>query len=77
MRKVRIDKNNSVFINFNYTQTLENLYAILSSNILYIHGCAVKNDKLIFGHNKTPDKLLENWQDKLSEQFVFPCLGVC
>lgn len=26
MRKVRIDKNNSVFINFNYTQTLENLW---------------------------------------------------
>ena len=68
MRKVRIDKNNSVFINFNYTQTLENLYAILSSNILYIHGCAVKNDKLIFGHNKTPDKLLENWQDNYSQE---------
>lgn len=68
VRKVRIDKNNSVFISFNYTQTLENLYAILSSNILYIHGCAVKNDKLIFGHNKTPDKLLENWQDNYSHE---------
>ena len=68
VRKVRIDKNKSAFINFNYTQTLENLYAILSSNILYIHGCAVKNDKLIFGHNKTPDKLLENWQDNYSQE---------
>ena len=63
-----VDKNKSAFINFNYTQTLENLYAILSSNILYIHGCAVKNDKLIFGHNKTPDKLLENWQDNYSQE---------
>ena len=68
MRKVRIDNNNSVFINFNYTQTLENLYAILLSNILYIHGCAMENDKLIFGHNKTLDKLLDNWQDNYSQE---------
>ena len=28
----------------------------------------MKNDKLIFGHNKTPDKLLENWQDNYSQE---------
>ena len=41
MRKVRIDKNNSAFINFNYTQTLENLYTkgILDMNPKdYING---------------------------------------
>lgn len=67
-KKVLIDKNNSAFINFNYTQTLENLYRIPSSNILYIHGCAAKKDRLIFGHNMTPNKLLGNWQDNYSEE---------
>ena len=67
-KRVLIDKNNSAFINFNYTQTLENLYKIQSSNILYIHGCVANNDKLIFGHNMTPNNLLENWQGNYSEE---------
>lgn len=67
-KRVKINKNNSVFINFNYTQTLETIYLVQASDILYIHGCATKNDKLIFGHNKTSDKLLENWGDNFSEE---------
>lgn len=67
-RRIGINRNDSAFINFNYTQTLESLYAIHESNILYIHGCAAKNENLIFGHDKTPDKLLRNWQNNYSEE---------
>lgn len=45
--------NNSIFLNFNYTSTLENIYEIPKSNILYIHNNVEANDyDLIFGHNK-------------------------
>lgn len=67
-QKVKINKDNAKFISFNYTQTLEQIYSVLPSNILYIHGCAAKNDNLIFGHNMTEDKLLENWEDNYSEE---------
>ena len=65
---VKINKDNAKFINFNYTQTLEQIYSVPSSNILYIHGCAAKNDNLIFGHNMTRDKLLKNWENNYSEE---------
>ncbi len=42
-----------LFLNFNYTNTLENVYQIPSSNILYIHGNALRGDKLILGHHDT------------------------
>jgi len=47
----------SLFINFNYTDTLEELYGIPKSNILYLHNNA--NDysgDLIFGHAKKEEK---------------------
>lgn len=65
---VKVDKNKTTFISFNYTQTLEKTYGVPSSSILYIHGCAATNDNLIFGHNKTPDELLNGWENKYSEE---------
>ena len=47
-----IEKNDSYFINFNYTDTVEWLYKIPDDRVLHIHGRASKHDKLIFGHNK-------------------------
>lgn len=49
---VYIEKDDSYFINFNYTDTLEWLYKIPDEKVLHIHGRASKHDKLIFGHNK-------------------------
>lgn len=46
-----IINNNSLFLNFNYTDTLEKTYNICSENILYIHGKALNGDRLIIGHN--------------------------
>lgn len=67
-KKVRINKDTAEFISFNYTQTLEKVYSVPPSNILYIHGCAAKNDNLIFGHNMSRDKLLKNWENNYSEE---------
>lgn len=47
-----IEKDDSFFINFNYTDTIEWLYKIPDDRVLHIHGRASKHDKLIFGHNK-------------------------
>lgn len=67
-QKVKINKDNAKFISFNYTQTLERVYSVSPSNILYIHGCAAKNDNLVFGHNMTRDKLLENWENNYCKE---------
>jgi len=41
----------SYFLNFNYSFTLENLYAIDPERILHIHGKAdASSDEIIFGH---------------------------
>lgn len=47
-----LEINNSYFINFNYTDTLEILYNIPEERVLHIHGRASKHEPLIFGHNK-------------------------
>lgn len=51
---VDIEKDDSYFINFNYTDVLEWLYEIPEDRVLHIHGRASKHDRLIIGHNKHP-----------------------
>lgn len=43
-------KNDDLFLNFNYTDTLETTYKIDASQICHIHGSS-KNLPLILGHN--------------------------
>jgi len=48
----------SLFINFNYTDTLEELYQIPKSTILYLHNNANDyNGELIFGHAAKKEKM--------------------
>ncbi len=42
--------SDSVFLNFNYTETLQKLYGIKNSNICYIHGKANDGSEIYFGH---------------------------
>ena len=51
-RKLYIEED-SMFLTFNYTLTLEEVYQIASEKVLHIHG-DVENDQgfLVFGHNK-------------------------
>lgn len=50
-RRVNIEKEDSFFINFNYTDVLQWLYKIPEEQIWHIHGRASKHERLIFGHN--------------------------
>ncbi len=49
---------NQLFLTFNYTRTLEDLYNIDPSNILHIHGI-VNNGDLIFGHGEKQENVVE------------------
>ena len=46
--------SDSIFINFNYTRTLEEIYGIEEERVFHIHGDVSKKDSLIFGHNFHP-----------------------
>lgn len=48
---VHLEKEDSFFINFNYTDVLQWLYEIPEERVLHIHGRAAKREHLIFGHN--------------------------
>lgn len=47
----KIIDNGNIFINFNYTDTLETVYNILEENICYIHGKGTRSERLIIGHH--------------------------
>ncbi len=60
-----IISNDCLFLNFNYTDTLETSYDISEEHILYIHGKALRGDELILGHHE--EDLI---QDKPEPQFA-------
>lgn len=51
-KKLNLDLSNAIFLNFNYTKTLECLYEVEEKNILYIHGCMGSEHELIIGHGE-------------------------
>lgn len=56
-KMVRIKTQDSIFINFNYTKTLEDLYGINPGNVLHIHGCIDSDENFIIGHGKSDEEL--------------------
>lgn len=54
----------SIYLSFNYTDTLEQLYEIPERHVLHIHGRASKGDKLVVGHNRTINPA-DYWDDNL------------
>ena len=61
-------ENKALFINFNYTSTLERLYKVSCDRILYIHNKAIDtNSTLIIGHSRNPQNektLIELYNDE-------------
>jgi len=54
---LNIDKT-ATFLNFNYTPTLQKIYGVPESNILYIHGSSSDpTDRLVLGHGWEPEDL--------------------
>lgn len=58
-RKIEIDSE-ATFLSFNYTNTLERLYSIKRSKILYIHNSAFYDSgNIILGHGIDPESFVE------------------
>ena len=53
-----------LYISFNYTDTLERVYCIPEEQILYIHGKALRCDKLVFGHCKSHYEIERDYMQK-------------
>jgi len=68
-------EENSIFLTFNYTSTLEKLYGIDETRILHIHGYVSKEkNELIFGHNyiKPSNNIdLEKIKNELGEEAYY------
>lgn len=56
-KMIEIKIKNSIFLTFNYTKTLENLYRVPISQILHIHGCIDYDENFILGHGKSFEEL--------------------
>ena len=54
--RIHLDTNDSVFLNFNYTRTLENFYHINEDQVLHIHGRVEEDpniEEFILGHGRS------------------------
>lgn len=70
--KIYIKRNDSFFINFNYTKTLEDLYNIPSNIISHIHGCVDIDENFIIGHGDkiSENDITDNITDDLPDDYV-------
>jgi ligand-binding SRPBCC domain-containing protein len=78
---------NAVFLNFNYTDTIEKYYGVHPMRLLYIHGKAKAADQdIILGHGVDPDNFadaepvapdgltpeqLDQWIEEKSDQYDY------
>ena len=46
----------AMYLNFNYTNTLQDAYQVPDENVLHIHGNALRGDKVIIGHKSNGDQ---------------------
>lgn len=60
-------EKNSTFVTFNYTDTLESLYKIAANQIIYIHGCTKRGEKLELGHGKTVEDIQSEYYSQIPE----------
>lgn len=70
-KKLRLIKKGSVFINFNYSLTLEKLYHIPELQVLHIHGKSGGTDELVLGHGlsvKEIESMMEAGEPTLDEE---------
>lgn len=63
--------DDSFFINFNYTDTLEKRFGVHRHNIYHIHGDAEHPDSIIFGHATHPETAFE---ELVEHHFMRPLL---
>ena len=61
---IDIEKEDSFFINFNYTDVIEILYKIPEERVLHIHGRSSKHERLIYGHNQHFNGSSKNYDEQ-------------
>lgn len=66
-KKIKMEKETAFFINFNYTDTLQKLYNVKPTDILFIHGNASSGSDLVLGHNRPYDELEAEYVPELLE----------
>lgn len=67
LKKIEIITEDSVFLTFNYTRTLETLYEIPSDKVLHIHGKAGSGEVLVLGHGATQKEIEEMLESEYPE----------
>lgn len=83
-KRIKLDKT-AIFLNFNYTDTLQQLYQIRNEQITYIHNAVHnKDEQIILGHGIDPEQLkkqeslpspglneqeLSEWRDEQANQY--------
>ncbi len=71
-------ENNDIFLNFNYTHTLETIYQIKRKNIIYIHGSVNNDGELVIGHrNKKCIYLIEQVLKESEKNFDEKKTAIC
>lgn len=66
VRLMNFDAETALFMNFNYTKTLEDVYGIPASDILHIHGVVAEDkkadvDEIIVGHGMSKTEVEKNF----------------
>ncbi len=56
-KKIKIEIDNAIFLNFNYSHTLQDMYNISEEKIFYIHGKAGTQDELVLGHGRSNEDI--------------------
>ena len=64
--------NDSYFINFNYTDTLEKRFCVNKKNDYHIHGEATEPEELIFGHSTHPEMA---FSELMEQKFISTLSG--
>lgn len=70
-KKLNYLDNDGMYLTFNYTNTLDNIYSVPDSRILFIHGKSVNEDSnLILGHGWNPKERRQQHNDDYYEQDI-------
>lgn len=56
-KTIQIPNEDSIFLTFNYTKTLEDIYKINANQVYHIHGVIDKKDSIVVGHGLGTEKL--------------------
>ena len=69
-KKIQFPNEDSIFLTFNYTKTLEDIYEIDAKHIYHIHGVIDDKDSMVFGHGlgvEELDNMLKSQEPRIDE----------